>query len=99
MVTGSHGLSNVLETEICESLAEQGKCETQPKVASEFCQKSCDDWYVAKGNSYYETFDVEVDDSDAFYELEAKSWTGDDIKFSKFDGFVSMTPFYSLCVP
>ena len=82
-----HSLTNSLDDDICNQMASEDKCDTQPNVMLEFCQKACDD--LIKSKAYYKTFDINEDESDEFYELHSKNWTGTDVKFSGFDGYVS----------
>lgn len=90
LTTGGRALINSLDDNICEVMAKEGKCETQPKVTLEFCAKACDD--LVKSKAYYNTVSVDDDASDEFYDLKARNWTGATVNFSEFDGYVSGTP-------
>jgi glutathione peroxidase-family protein len=85
--TKCQGLTNSLDDGICETMAAEGKCETQPKVTLEFCKKACDD--LEKSKAYYTTIEVDDDGSDEFYALKAKNWTGTDVPFYEFDGYIT----------
>jgi hypothetical protein len=80
--------NNLLDDRTCETWAAEGKCETEPEVLLEFCIKACDD--LEKSKAYYKSIEVDNDDSDEFYALKAKNWTGADVPFYEFDGYVSI---------
>ena len=97
LTTGGRALINSLDDNICEVMAKEGKCETQPKVTLEFCAKACDD--LVQSKAYYNTVSVDDDASDEFYDLKARNWTGATVNFSEFDGYVSGTPANSIFRP
>jgi hypothetical protein len=87
--TRCDALTNSLDDEICKTMAAEGKCETQPEVTLEFCKKACSD--LEKSKSYYQTFELEDDESGEYFDLTAKNWTGSTVNFSEFDGYVRKT--------
>ena len=68
-------------------MASEEKCDTQPKVMLEFCIKACAD--LLQANAYYKTVLVDDDDGYAFFDLKATNWTGSEVRFQGFDGYVS----------
>jgi glutathione peroxidase-family protein len=80
-------LSNKLDDDICFKMAQSDKCDTEPKIMLEFCQKSCVDQVEEK--SYFRTVHLDPDVDGSFFDLSAKTLQGDTLNFDQFDGFVT----------
>lgn len=82
------GISNSLDDDICRNMAENGKCDTQPKIMLEFCQHAC--VYQIEKSSYFQTVRIDPDHNDLFFDLEAKTLDGKMLSFDSFDGFITV---------
>lgn len=80
-------VSNKLDDDICLKMAEDNKCDTEPKIMLEFCQKACVD--KVEKNSYFKTVNLDPDIDGSFFDLRAKTLRGETLNFDQFDGFVT----------
>lgn len=81
-------LSNKLDDDICLKMSENNKCDTEPKIMLEFCQKACVD--NVEKNSYFRTVNLDPDIDGSFFDLTAKNLQGDTLNFDQFDGYVTV---------
>lgn len=79
-----------LDGEICAQLESEHKCEDMKDFMYEYCRRTCYDLHMSK--AYYTRIEFDDDLSDEFFALTAKNWTGTDLRFQDFDGYVSFQP-------
>lgn len=76
-----------MDEKICASMAREGKCDTQPDITLEFCEKTC--YELKKSLEYFQTITIDEDTDDSFYELSARDSNGSMINFDGFDGYIT----------
>jgi len=65
----------------------QGYCRTHPEEMSKDCRKSCADYI--RSTSKFDYFTVD-EDEESFFDLSAKTFTGENLNFERFEGYVTM---------
>eukprot|EP00979_Chaetoceros_neogracilis_P015125 scaffold5382_cov267-Chaetoceros_neogracile.AAC.5 len=77
-----------LDGEICAQLESEHKCEDMKDFMYEYCRRTCYDLHMSK--AYYTRIEFDDDLSDEFFALTAKNWTGTDLRFQDFDGYITV---------
>lgn len=77
-----------LDAETCVQLASEHKCEDMIDFMYEYCRRTCYDLDMSK--AYYTRIDFDDDLTDEFFALTAKNWTGTNLRFKDFDGYITV---------
>lgn len=79
--------TNKLDDDVCAGMVADHKCDDMPDLMKQFCHKAC--YEQVKEKLYFKRIEFDDTLTDEFFALRATNWTGSELHFEDFDGYVS----------
>lgn len=80
--------TNKLDDDVCAGMVADHKCDDMPDLMKQFCHKAC--YEQVKGTLYFKRIEFDDTLTDEFFALRATNWTGSELHFEDFDGYINV---------